>query len=218
MASRTRADGSPLSRERIVAAAVELLDTSGEAGLTFRALSAHLSTGPGAIYHHVASKDELLAAATGAVLSGVSDVRGEPREAVRALGLALFDAIDAHPWIGTQLAGLASQSVTLRIFEALGQRVQALGVPGPSQFDAASALFNYILGVAGQNAANARAHTRGATRAEVLGIEATHWETLDPAEYPFAVTVAAQLREHDDREQFLAGLDLVLTGITARGA
>jgi hypothetical protein len=27
--------------------------------------------------------------------------------------------------------------------------------------------------------------------------------------------VAAQLREHDDREQFLAGIDLILAGITA---
>ena len=32
---------------------------------------------------------------------------------------------------------------------------------------------------------------------------------LDPAEYPFVHQVATQLREHDDREQFLAGIGTV---------
>jgi AcrR family transcriptional regulator len=218
MGSRTRAAErreDALSRERIVAAAVELLDSSGEGGLTFRALSAHLSTGPGAIYHHVAGKDELLAAAATAVLEGAIEVTGEPRQAIRDLGLRLFDAIDAHPWSGIQLARPASQTLTLQIFEALGSRVQALGVSAGNQFDAASALLNYILGVAGQNAANARAVAPSPDRAETLGAEAARWSGLDPAAFPFAVAVAAQLRDHDDRDQFLAGLDLILAGIEA---
>jgi hypothetical protein len=37
----------------------------------------------------------------------------------------------------------------------------------------------------------------------------------DPAEYPFLIQMAAQLAGHDDREQFLAGIDLILAGITA---
>ena len=36
---------------------------------------------------------------------------------------------------------------------------------------------------------------------------------LDPDDYPFTRAVAAQLRDHDDREQFLAGIDLILAGI-----
>src|SRR4051794_7434739 len=58
-----------LSRERIVEVAVELLDATGEGGLTFRALTERLTTGPGAIYWHVANKDELLGAATEAVIA-----------------------------------------------------------------------------------------------------------------------------------------------------
>ena len=42
----------------------QILDDEGEAALTFRALSARLATGSGAIYWHVANKSELLAAAT----------------------------------------------------------------------------------------------------------------------------------------------------------
>ena len=39
---------------------------------------------------------------------------------------------------------------------------------------------------------------------------------LDPDDFAFTRTVAAQLRDHDDREQFLAGLDLILAGIRGR--
>jgi hypothetical protein len=28
----------------------------------------------------------------------------EPREAIRAIALGMFDAIDAHPWVGAQLS------------------------------------------------------------------------------------------------------------------
>jgi AcrR family transcriptional regulator len=45
-----------LSRDRIIEASIELLDSSGEGGLTFRALSERPSTGPGAIYWHIAAR------------------------------------------------------------------------------------------------------------------------------------------------------------------
>lgn len=96
-----------LSRDRIVEAAIEILDTDGETDMTFRALTTRLSTGAGAIYHHVASKNELLAAATdeviGQVLTGVAGDM-EPKQTIRAISLGIFDAIDAHAWVGEQLS------------------------------------------------------------------------------------------------------------------
>jgi AcrR family transcriptional regulator len=222
MAARTprpRRRGEPLSRERIVEAAVELLDTAGEGGLTFRALAERLVTGPGAIYWHVADKDELLGAATDAVVTATTTATtagATPQESVRALALGVFDAIAAHPWIGSQLARDPRRSPVLRVFEHLGRQVQALGVPDDALFTAASALLNYIIGVGGQNAADRRGHRSGADRAEVLTAVAEAWTTLDPEEYAFTRAVAGQLREHDDRAEFLAGIDLILTGITAR--
>ncbi|MFF4730232.1 TetR/AcrR family transcriptional regulator C-terminal domain-containing protein [Streptomyces mirabilis] len=117
---------------------------------------------------------------------------------------------------GTQLARAPSQSPILRVFEHLGRHIQTLGVPHPAQFTAASTLLNYILGVGGQNAANARALQPHTTRTEFLNTTATTWAGLDPHEYPFTRNVADQLRDHDDRTEFLAGLDLILTGITTR--
>jgi AcrR family transcriptional regulator len=227
MATRTRRPErreEPLSRQRIVEAAIALLDTAGEGALTFRALAERLATGPGAIYWHVTGKDELLNAATDAVIatmtadttSTAGTAAATPQEAIRTLALGVFDAIDAHPWIGTQLARAPSQSPLLRVFEHLGRHIQTLGVPLPAQFTAASALLNYILGVGGQNAANARGHHQHTSRTEFLDTTATSWANLDPDEYPFTRNVADQLRHHDDRTEFLAGLDLILTGITTR--
>jgi AcrR family transcriptional regulator len=211
-----RADA--LSQQRIVEAAIEILDADGEAALTFRALATRLATGSGAIYWHVANKDELLAVATDSIIGRAMRRGGDgadPREVVRAVASGLFDAIDAHPWVGTQLAREPWQPAVLQVLEAFGSQLPALGVPEDAQFDAASALVSLVLGLAGQYAAGARLLTEEPDRATFLGAIAEGWARLDPAQFPFVHRVAPQLAEHDDRQQFLAGIDLFLAGISA---
>src|SRR5580692_8474430 len=217
-AQRAERRTDALSKDRIVEAAIEILDAEGEGALTFRALTARLATGSGAIYWHVANKNDLLAATTNDVIARVmTEVAGgaEPREAIRAIALGVFDSFDAHPWVGAQLSREPWHSAMLQIFEGIGQQLQALGVPERAQFDCASALLNYILGLAGQYAAGARLVPRGTDRTAFLTAFADQWAQLDPAEYPFVRRVAAQLPGHDDREQFLAGVNLILAGIAA---
>ena len=213
---RTERRTDALSKERIIEAAIEILDAEGESALTFRALAARLATGSGAIYWHVASKNDLLAATADDIIARVMTevVSGaQPREAVRAIALGVFDAIDAHPWVGAQLSREPWQSAVLQIFEGIGGQLQALGVPERAQFDCASALVNYVLGLAGQYAAGARLLPRETDRSAFLATVAAGWAQLDPAQHPFMRQVAAQLPGHDDREQFLAGIDLILAGI-----
>ncbi|MEE1796315.1 TetR/AcrR family transcriptional regulator C-terminal domain-containing protein [Streptomyces sp. BE308] len=215
---RTDRRTDALSKERIVGAAIEILDTEGESALTFRALTARLATGSGAIYYHVANKGDLLAATTNSVIArAMTEVVSvaEPREAIRAIALGVFDAIDAHPWVGAQLSREPWHSAMLQIFESVGEQLQALGVPERAQFDCASALVNYVLGLAGQYAAGARLQAPETDRSAFLAVFAAEWAQLAPAEYPFMRQVATQLRDHDDREQFLAGIDLILTGIAS---
>jgi AcrR family transcriptional regulator len=210
-----------LSRERIIEASIALLDASGEGGLTFRALSERLATGPGAIYWHVANKSELLTAACDAVIARTLNaplVGATPEAIIRGLALGMFDAIDAHPWVGAALTHASGQLPAVRILERVGQQVRALGVPDKAQWATVSALLSYILGVGGQNAANgqfARAHNLD--RSDFLDTVATAWSELDPDAYPFTRSVAAALRVHDDRTDFLAGIDLILAGIGALG-
>jgi AcrR family transcriptional regulator len=208
-----------LSPDRIIEASIELLDSSGERGLTFRALSERLATGPGAIYWHISSKGELLTAACDAIVADAMNapvVGSTPKAIIRAVALALFDAIDAHPWVGSALTRAPGQLPMVRILERLGQQLRALGVPEARQWETVSALLSYILGVGGQNAANTHfALEQGLDRTNFLGELAAVWSQLDPDEYPFTRSVASQLSAHDDRADFLAGIDLMLGGIGA---
>jgi hypothetical protein len=137
-----------------------------------------------------------------------------PKAAIRALALGMFDTIDAHPWVGSALTRAPGQLPMVRILEGIGQQVRALGVPDNTQWPVVSALLSYILGVSGQNAANAHlARQSGADRGNFLDEVAAMWSELDPDEYPFTRSVAGQLRAHDDRVDFLAGIDLILRGI-----
>jgi AcrR family transcriptional regulator len=219
-ASRTSRREESLSRDRIVQAAVDLLDRHGPDGLTFKALSAHLATGPGAIYWHIANKSELLTAACDSLVARTLPahaLEASPAATIRALAMALFDLIDAHPWIGAALTQAPGKSPMVRILEALGQPLRALGVPPGCQWSTVFALASYVLGVAGQNAANAQQARQmdGTGRADFLDALATTWSRLDPVAYPFTRGIAAQFRVHDDRADFLAGVDLILGGIAA---
>ncbi|MFD1052620.1 TetR/AcrR family transcriptional regulator C-terminal domain-containing protein, partial [Kibdelosporangium lantanae] len=122
--------------------------------------------------------------------------------------------------LATQLAVQLSRSpwgsVTPRLFESIGRQVMALDVPESDWFTAASTLVHYILGATVQNAANGQVLAADVDREELLDNTATAWEELDPDEYTFTRTVADQMRVHDDREQFLTGIDYVLAGITRR--
>jgi AcrR family transcriptional regulator len=214
--SPTRVDA--LSREQIVAATIELLDSAGEGALTVRALTAHLATGRGAIYHYVAGKEELLAAATDGIISavfeGIPD-DGDARGSLRALALALFDAITAHPWVGTQLGREPRQPAVLRMWRGIGARLRHMGVVGAASANSGAALVNYLLGAAAQYAATFHHGLSDAERAaylEAFAAELTR-NDLDAITHE----TAGSLMEHDDREQFLAGIDIFLAGIEACG-
>jgi len=215
-APQRRADS--LSKDRIIEASIALLDKSGESGLTFRAIAKRLSTGAGAIYWHVANKSELLTAVCDTVVARTIEASltgGRPQARIRNLALGLFDAIDAHPWVGSALTHAPGRLPMVRILEGLGQQVCALGVSPEYQWAAVGALLNYILGVGGRNAANGQfARARGLDRSDFLNAVATAWSQLDQESFPFTRSVAGQVRMHDDRADFIAGIDLILRGIS----
>ena len=206
-----------LTRESIIKAAIELLDSDGEGGLTFRTLSERLATGPGAIYWHIANKSDLLSAACDSIIARTMNqtVNGKTPEAtIRAIALSVFDAIDAHPWIASAFTDAPGLTPLVHILERVGQQIRALAVPDEKQWAAVSTLMAYILDVSRQNAVNGQfARTRGLDRSNFLDAVATAWSQLNPDEYPFTRSIAGRIRDHDDRVDFLEGIDLILRGI-----
>jgi AcrR family transcriptional regulator len=208
---------SALSRDRVIETSIELLNYGGEAELTFRALSQRLDTGPGAIYWHIDNKSDLLNAACDLVIARTLNAvpRGTaPDMTIRAVALALFDMMDEYPWIGSALTQAGGKLPMVRIVDVLGQQVQALVAAEEIEWAGASALLNFILGVGGQNAANAQtAQRQNLERDTFLGEISNEWLKLDPEEFPFAYRVAPRLPAHDDRADFLAGIDFIIQGL-----
>jgi AcrR family transcriptional regulator len=215
-----------LSREQIIEAAIELLDAGGEGALTVRALSERLSTGSGAISYHVGKRDDLLDAATETVVTAALATKparagAAAGDEIRVVALALFDAIAEHQWLATRLTLQIIRNpvgpVTVGLFERIGRQVGALGVPQARWFDAASTLVHYILGAVSQNA-RIEGDTSGidpeADREEFIDAASAAWQELSPEDYPFMHAIVGQMKDHDDREQFLTGIAVVLDGLT----
>lgn len=144
----------------------------------------------------MANKGELLAAATDAVIADAlaADASADaatPRQALDAVAVGLYEAIDEHPWLAAQLASQFARSpggsVAPRIFESIGSKLDALGAPREAQFVATSVLMHYILGAAGQNAENglsARSLPPGTDRIGFLDSASSAWKNLDPGSTP----------------------------------
>ena len=76
-ASHTRtkkgeATGSGLSKERIIAAAIEQIDRNGLMGFSLRDVARSLGVYPSAVYWHVATRDDLLASVVEATMADVA--------------------------------------------------------------------------------------------------------------------------------------------------
>jgi hypothetical protein len=94
--------------------------------------------------------------------------------------------------------------------------VRELGVPRAAWFVATSTLVHYILGAVSQNVrlGSSSGPQADEDRTGFLDAASRMWHELDPDHYPFMHAIADQMREHDDREQFLTGIAVILDGIT----
>jgi AcrR family transcriptional regulator len=203
----------------IVGAAVALLDERGERGLTFRLLAKQLNTGPGALYWHVTNKDELVALAADQVLGHAFAAAPRLEEGagaeLRALAIAVFDALDRHPWAASHVTAPATLANALRLLDRIGTLVARTGLPAERHFAVSTAISYYITGVSAQIIAPQATVGTPTSRDAFLAQTAERWEELDPADYPFLTRTTTDLRHHDDRDQFTTGLDLLLDGLNA---
>ena len=91
---------APLSRDRVLRAAVTLADDAGIESLSMRKLAQELGVVPMALYKHVANKEELLDGIIDVVVSEIHPpIRGADwKSAVRHRILSARQALLRHPW------------------------------------------------------------------------------------------------------------------------
>lgn len=91
-----------LTREQIVQAAIDLLDTDGLEGLNMRALGKRLGSAATAIYWHLGGKDDLIAMAGDQVWNEIAlpDLTTTDwRTAATSLATDLYATLTRHPWL-----------------------------------------------------------------------------------------------------------------------
>lgn len=140
----------PLSRERIVAAAIELLDANGVSGLTMRKLADHLGSGVMSLYWHVDNKEDVFELALDQVLEYRRPALPGPsanwREEVTHLAQDWRAAMLAHPWSASLLERPALGPNVLARIELLAAALSAAGVPDEKLNVAIWSLYNYVMG------------------------------------------------------------------------
>lgn len=215
-----------LTQEVVVETAVAILDAEGEPALTFRRLASELGVGAASIYWHVQNREALLELALDAVAGELwAILAGHPgdleparwRPGLERSALALYDALVRRPWAAEQQLVSQDRGLNqLRIWDRLARIVLGAGLDRDAAFNASTAVLNFVLGSTAQEAANARANA--AERQEYLRAMGAFLAELDAEELPAVRTLASTFADHDQREQFRAGLALLLDGIERKVA
>lgn len=215
------------SIEAVLTAAVALLDEAGESALTLRALATRLGTGVGSIYWYVSGKDDLLDRAIDHVLGGVlTAVEGradssDPIDDLRDMAVTLFDAIVDRPWLGVHfMRNIDIQGNALRLYELLGQQTLRLDLTPRQRFHAVSAVVGVVVGNAADMGQEPPQEVLDGVvdRDEFLSRYTATWRALDSEKFPFMHDIVDEFDGHDDKEQFLAALELTLAGLRLQAA
>jgi len=109
---------TPLNRERVLAAAVELADREGVEGLSMRRLAAELRVVPMALYKHVANKDELLDGMIDVVVAEIDPPRTDTdwKTAVRERILSARRMLLRHPWASRVMESRTRPTMTVMAY------------------------------------------------------------------------------------------------------
>ncbi|HEV2895586.1 MAG TPA: TetR/AcrR family transcriptional regulator C-terminal domain-containing protein [Actinomycetota bacterium] len=100
----------PLSKERVLGAAVALADAQGVEALSMRKLAQELGVVPMALYKHVANKDELLDGMVDVVVGEIDPPAGDTswKTAMRRRVLSARGALLRHPWASRMMESRTS--------------------------------------------------------------------------------------------------------------
>lgn len=154
MAGRPRKSyREPLTREKIVEKAVELLDTDGIDGVSMRRLGDALGVEAMALYHHFPNKDAILDGVVASIISEtgpglpVDEAETDWKKVMLSGPASARRALEKHPKAGWLFLGRQYHTAkSLQMLEAPLRILHAAGFRGQALVDAAHAIFAYTAG------------------------------------------------------------------------
>ena len=208
----------PLSRERILAAALELVEKGNPDELTMRRLGRALGADPTALYRHFRDKDELMRVLGDRILIGVVAERrdGESwRDAVTGLCVRLRAVHLDRPQLAFFTRSAPSrQGNELHLTDVLLGYLAEAGFDPAAAAAAYHALIEYTIGSATIDVPLARLPED--EREGVYARWRREYAVLDPAEFPHSPAHAEYLYVGTATERFEDGLAALLDGLALR--
>jgi AcrR family transcriptional regulator len=213
MTKTKTATRKPLSRYRVLEAAVALADEAGLEAFSMRALAQELGVVPMALYKHVANKDELIDGMVDRVFSEIelppTDV--DWRSAMRRRAISTRDALKRHSWAIGMMESRHPGPANLRNHNAVMGCLRGAGFSFETAIHAYSIQDAYIYGFALQER-----DTGFETPASAGEAAQRRAESIDALEhYPHLAEIVTKLPQsgYDNAVEFAWGLDLILDGL-----
>ena len=217
MPKRSTSDSEPrvpLTRERVLAAAVRLADERGLDSLTMRELGLRLGVEAMSLYNHVAGKDDILDGIVDLVVSEIDLPSGAIawNEAMRARAISARSVFARHPWASGLIDSRESSGpARLRYFDWVVGALRRAGFTLEMAARAFSLLDSYIYGFGRQQL---NMSVEPGVRPEEM--TEAFLRTIPADEYPHLremVVEYAMKSGYDESADFEFGLDLILDSL-----
>jgi AcrR family transcriptional regulator len=206
---------APLTRERVLRAALALADAGGDDALTMRSLGKQLGVEAMSLYNHVASKEDILDGLVDMVFSEIEVPTPGKRDwkaAMRGRALSVRAALHRHRWaVGLMEGRLNPGPASLRSHDATMGCLREAGFSFRGAVHAFSVMDAYIYGFALQE--KNLPFDAPDEVSEVMEIQRQSVPAME--DYPYLVEVATEMAKagYDYATEFEFGLDLILDAL-----
>jgi len=203
----------PLTRERVLAAAIGLADREGIDALSMRKLGQALGVEAMSLYNHVKNKDDILDGIVDMVVSKFELPRPgtDWKAAIRRTAMTAHEVLVQHPWAASlMLSPARMSSARLRYMEGILGSLRQGGFSAEMTHHAYHALDSHISGFTLW-----QVHFQFDPK-EADDIAANFLGKLGPDTYPYLLEHAGEHMkesEPEDEGEFAFGLDLILDGL-----
>lgn len=211
---------APLSRDRILDAAIRVADRGGVEAITMRRVARELGVEAMSLYHHVPNKDAILDGVVDKVFTAIElpdAACADWRDAIRARAASARSVLAEHSWaLGLMDSRRTPGPATLRHHDAVLGVLREAGFTLPMAAHAISLIDSYINGFVLQETS-----LPIAIPDDVQDVAGDILEQLPAEELPY---LAEMIVDHalqpgyDPASEFAYGLDLILDALEARRA
>jgi AcrR family transcriptional regulator len=217
MANQIESDAKPripLSRKRVLQAAVALADEEGIEALSMRRLADELGVKAMSLYNHVANKDDLLDGIVDAAYREIAIPSAEVdwKTQIRELAVSFHETMLRHPWASGQQVHQKPGPGRLRYGDTLLGYFRGSGFSKDLTYHAYHVIESYILGFTFQVLSY-----RNIDMEQFADIAASFMRGEFRDEYPHFTEHAQQHMEpepgQNDVNAYELGLDVLLDGL-----